>query len=163
MVSLTRSGYDEKVDIYALGIIFFEMWYPFSTGMERCKVLEALRNSLKIPPEFENNPARDLQCKIIRWLLNKDPKLRPSAHELLNVLPEKSKDNEKFNNNLHSKISEHIKSKEQETIYNLKSEVMTKTKLANQLQELCRSKDAEIAELTRKLMELQHSNTSEQK
>ena len=30
--------YTEKVDIYALGIIFFEMNCPFGTEMERCTV-----------------------------------------------------------------------------------------------------------------------------
>jgi translation initiation factor 2-alpha kinase 4 len=30
--------YNQKVDIYSLGIIFFEMCYPFSTAMERSLV-----------------------------------------------------------------------------------------------------------------------------
>ena len=35
-----KSGdpYDEKVDIYALGVIYFEMNCPFKTQMERTKV-----------------------------------------------------------------------------------------------------------------------------
>lgn len=36
--------YFQKVDIYSLGIIFFEMCHkPFSTDMERIKVLTDLR------------------------------------------------------------------------------------------------------------------------
>ena len=31
-------NYDQKVDLYSLGIIFFEMCHPFSTGMERMMV-----------------------------------------------------------------------------------------------------------------------------
>lgn len=31
--------YDHKVDIYSLGVIFFELHYPFSTDMERAKVV----------------------------------------------------------------------------------------------------------------------------
>lgn len=30
--------YDQKVDIFSFGIIFFELHYPFSTEMERTKV-----------------------------------------------------------------------------------------------------------------------------
>lgn len=34
-----RGEYGQKVDVYALGIIFFEMNYPFSSVEERCKVI----------------------------------------------------------------------------------------------------------------------------
>lgn len=40
----TRVKYTQKVDLYSLGIIFFEMCYrPLSTSMERVKVLGNLR------------------------------------------------------------------------------------------------------------------------
>ena len=35
---LSGKRYNEKVDIFALGIIFFELNCPFSTEMERFKV-----------------------------------------------------------------------------------------------------------------------------
>ncbi len=35
--------YDQKVDLYSLGIILFEMCHPFSTGMERAEVSNSLR------------------------------------------------------------------------------------------------------------------------
>ena len=39
-----RVKYSQKVDLYSLGIIFFEMCYkPFTTSMERVKVLGNLR------------------------------------------------------------------------------------------------------------------------
>ena len=31
--------YDEKVDIFSLGVIFFELHYPFDTEMERVQVV----------------------------------------------------------------------------------------------------------------------------
>ena len=75
------SAYNQKVDIYSLGIIFFEMCQaPLSTGMERIKVLSALRTKdIILPSEF----ADPLQTKIIRWLLHHDPSSRPTSLELL--------------------------------------------------------------------------------
>lgn len=34
--------YDQKVDIYSLGVIFFELHHPFDTEMERVKVFTTL-------------------------------------------------------------------------------------------------------------------------
>ncbi|KAJ9081659.1 hypothetical protein DSO57_1012327 [Entomophthora muscae] len=44
-------AYNEKSDIYSLGIIFFELFFPFSTGMERAKVLKDLRRGV-LPEDF---------------------------------------------------------------------------------------------------------------
>lgn len=46
--------FSQKVDIYSLGIIFFEMCYrPLSTGMERVQVLTAVREpSVMLPADF---------------------------------------------------------------------------------------------------------------
>jgi translation initiation factor 2-alpha kinase 4 len=50
----TKAIYNQKVDIYSLGIIFFEMCYkPYTTGMERVKVLLNLRSKeIILPPEL---------------------------------------------------------------------------------------------------------------
>ena len=44
----------QKVDVYSLGMIFFEMCYrPLATGMERMRVLGALRKpNVEFPPDF---------------------------------------------------------------------------------------------------------------
>ncbi|KAK0182830.1 hypothetical protein PV327_000924 [Microctonus hyperodae] len=43
--------YNQKVDMYSLGIILFEMWYkPLTTGMERVKVLMDIRKKDIILP-----------------------------------------------------------------------------------------------------------------
>lgn len=44
--------YDYKVDIYSLGIIFFELLMPFDTEMERIITLTNLRR-LSFPKDFE--------------------------------------------------------------------------------------------------------------
>ncbi|GIQ82471.1 hypothetical protein KIPB_003615, partial [Kipferlia bialata] len=78
----TNTGtYDGKVDIYALGIIFLEVWYMFSTYMHRVNVLENLRISHTLPEEFENNCPS--QAYLIKWCTHEDPKKRPTITELL--------------------------------------------------------------------------------
>src|SRR5690242_5354567 len=42
-LSQDACDYDTKVDIYALGVIFLELCYPFATLMERAKLLKQLR------------------------------------------------------------------------------------------------------------------------
>lgn len=83
---LTGKGhYDEKIDMYSLGIIFFEMIYPFSTGMERVNTLKDLRlPSITFPKEFDLSKMK-LEHKIIKLLLDHDPAKRPSARSLLNT------------------------------------------------------------------------------
>ena len=63
------------------GVIFFEMCHPpLVTGMERIKVLSALRSKeVLLPGDFE----AEQQKYIIQWLLNHDPALRPTSMELL--------------------------------------------------------------------------------
>ncbi|CAL1531308.1 unnamed protein product [Lymnaea stagnalis] len=76
--------YDQKVDIYSLGIIFFEMCYKCqTTGMERVRIINNLRQANILLPDDFNSEEFGNQAKIIRWLLNHDPALRPTSKELL--------------------------------------------------------------------------------
>ncbi|KAK9479055.1 kinase-like domain-containing protein [Lipomyces japonicus] len=76
-------NYNEKVDMYSLGIIFFEMCYPLKTGMERAQVLNNLRKpGILFPPDFSPDKAK-LEGRIIRSLLDHKPGNRPSALDLL--------------------------------------------------------------------------------
>ena len=86
--------YNEKIDMYSLGIIFFEMIYPFSTGMERVNILKKFRSvSIEFPPDFDDNKMK-VEKKIIRLLIDHDPNKRPGARTLLNSgwLPVKHQD-----------------------------------------------------------------------
>lgn len=51
-----KSIYWQKADIYSFGVIFFEMCHPpFTTAMERSKVLDALRKEeIHLPAGFYN-------------------------------------------------------------------------------------------------------------
>uniref|UniRef100_A0A8D8LTM2 non-specific serine/threonine protein kinase n=2 Tax=Cacopsylla melanoneura TaxID=428564 RepID=A0A8D8LTM2_9HEMI len=79
-----KAMYNQKVDIYSLGIIFFEMCYhPLNTNMERMKILSDLRlKEIKLPPDFCTAETYR-QVYIVRWCLNHDPSKRPSYEQLL--------------------------------------------------------------------------------
>jgi translation initiation factor 2-alpha kinase 4 len=86
--------YNQKVDMYALGIIFFEMCYAFNTQMERVQALRNLRKKeILFPSDFDEKKLAH-QAKIIRWLCNHIPKERPTSLELLqsDLLPPKMED-----------------------------------------------------------------------
>nr|XP_004660829.2 eIF-2-alpha kinase GCN2 [Jaculus jaculus] len=81
----TKSAYNQKVDLFSLGIIFFEMSYhPMVTASERVFILNQLRDpaSPKFPEDFDDSE-HTKQKSVISWLLNHDPAKRPTATELL--------------------------------------------------------------------------------
>lgn len=75
---VSSGNYDEKVDLFSLGVIFFEMCYPLSTGMERAITLNKLRKR-----EYPDNWKNAQEKQIVHQLLDPDPKARPGAAELL--------------------------------------------------------------------------------
>nr|XP_007131951.1 hypothetical protein PHAVU_011G054400g [Phaseolus vulgaris]ESW03945.1 hypothetical protein PHAVU_011G054400g [Phaseolus vulgaris] len=79
---------DEKADMYSLGVVFFELWHPFGTAMERHVVLSDLKQKGEVPPiwvaEFPE------QESLLRQLMSLAPSDRPSATELLqNAFPQR--------------------------------------------------------------------------
>lgn len=81
----SKSNYSQKVDMYTLGVILFEMTHrPFETVMERNKTIIALRLPETIIPEgMLSDPSHHKTVQILKWLLNHDMSKRPSAAELL--------------------------------------------------------------------------------
>ncbi|EDU40480.1 serine/threonine-protein kinase gcn2 [Pyrenophora tritici-repentis Pt-1C-BFP] len=81
--SSTTGDYNTKVDMYSMGIIFFEMCFPLKTAMERDKVIRSLRERKHVlPSEFEA-PEKSLQGSIIMDLISHRPSERPGCTELL--------------------------------------------------------------------------------
>lgn len=79
------SRYGDKVDIFSLGVILFEMWHPCNTVMERCALIASLRSKRHLPLSFVRS--FPLQCDLIQRLTDPDPNLRPSAACLLAFIP----------------------------------------------------------------------------
>ncbi|KAF2652136.1 kinase-like protein [Lophiostoma macrostomum CBS 122681] len=76
-------NYTDKVDMYSVGIIFFEMCHPLKTAMERDHVIRGLRErKYELPAEFES-PELLLQGSIITSLISHRPSERPNCAELL--------------------------------------------------------------------------------
>ncbi|XP_049885543.1 eukaryotic translation initiation factor 2-alpha kinase-like [Pectinophora gossypiella] len=73
-----RSGkkYDYKVDIYSLGLIMFELYYPCSTDSERITCLRNVRGGLYPPRFHENHPE---EVEVLKAMLSEDPARRPTA------------------------------------------------------------------------------------
>ncbi|TXG72832.1 hypothetical protein EZV62_001411 [Acer yangbiense] len=77
---------DEKADMYSLGVVFFELWHPCGTAMERHIVLSDLKQKGELPPAWVAEFPE--QASLLQRLMSPSPSDRPSATELLqNAFP----------------------------------------------------------------------------
>ncbi|KAK9141284.1 hypothetical protein Scep_010965 [Stephania cephalantha] len=72
---------DEKADMYSLGVVFFELWHPFNTAMERHVVLSDLKNKGSPPTAWVAEYPE--QAALLQRLMSPSPSNRPSTTELL--------------------------------------------------------------------------------
>ncbi|OMJ25242.1 Eukaryotic translation initiation factor 2-alpha kinase 1 [Smittium culicis] len=79
-ISCSNQSYNSKADIYSLGIIFFELFYPFNTLMERDHVLRELRSGI-FPPSFTQRYPK--YTEFIKSLMSINPDQRPTSSEIL--------------------------------------------------------------------------------
>lgn len=78
---LNQEDYTQKSDIYSLGIICFELFYPISTQMERTRVLTDLKQRHKFPESFLKQWPKE--AAFIWSCIARDSEVRPSTAEIL--------------------------------------------------------------------------------
>ncbi|XP_010957265.2 eukaryotic translation initiation factor 2-alpha kinase 3 isoform X1 [Camelus ferus] len=74
------NNYSHKVDIFSLGLILFELLYPFATQMERVRILTDVRD-LKFPPLFTQKYPREYA--MVQDMLSPCPTERPEAANII--------------------------------------------------------------------------------
>eukprot|EP00767_Chilomastix_cuspidata_P001303 gnl/Chilomastix_cuspidata/1432.p1 GENE.gnl/Chilomastix_cuspidata/1432~~gnl/Chilomastix_cuspidata/1432.p1 ORF type:complete len:1385 (+),score=505.28 gnl/Chilomastix_cuspidata/1432:658-4812(+) len=76
----SREGYTNSVDMYAYGIILFELWHPFSSLDERESLMQNVRDG-ELPREWAVH--HPIQATLISSLIDAEPSNRPSAKKLV--------------------------------------------------------------------------------
>lgn len=83
--ALSWCRYDEKTDIYSLGMLLFEMCHPpFGTKMERMVVLTKAHRLIFPPGDVWGPPKGQEAIKSLCWgMLQRKSSSRPSAAEIV--------------------------------------------------------------------------------
>ena len=79
-----EQGYNEKSDIWSLGIIIYEMANlspPFQANNHLSLALKIRDGQYKRVPDKYS----DELMRVIRWMLKPDPRQRPNVEDLLNL------------------------------------------------------------------------------
>ena len=74
-------NYDEKVDMFSLGLILFELTSQINTHHEKTQLIEEIRFQGKLPQDLRKN--YPTEGKIIKNLCQIEPKKRWSAKKLI--------------------------------------------------------------------------------
>ncbi|KAL7878202.1 hypothetical protein SRHO_G00048450 [Serrasalmus rhombeus] len=83
----SHCSYDKKVDIFALGLIYFELLWYLGTKNEKQKIWADIRGK-KLPKGFDEK--FEFEHKLIKQMLCDKPGDRPDASELLTKLDRSS-------------------------------------------------------------------------
>uniref|UniRef100_A0A8C1RKJ4 non-specific serine/threonine protein kinase n=1 Tax=Cyprinus carpio TaxID=7962 RepID=A0A8C1RKJ4_CYPCA len=80
---VAHTSYDKKVDIYALGLVYFELIWKLATVFEKSQIWKDIR-SRTFPPQFSRK--FNFEHKLIDQMLRPSPEERPDASELFSEL-----------------------------------------------------------------------------
>lgn len=98
--------YSDKIDIFSLGIIFFEMCHPpWETQMERYEVICNLRKENLLFPSSFDERLKSTEAAIIRMLLAPNARDRPSSKELISKFLPPQMEEADFNHALEQTVS----------------------------------------------------------
>ena len=78
---INKEPYDEKIDIFAIGVIFVELLSKFNTEFERRDVLAGLKKG-QLPDYLQKDHLREYN--LIKKMTSEDSKKRPDIKSLLN-------------------------------------------------------------------------------
>lgn len=118
-------SYGQKVDIYSLGIILFELLHPFNTEMERGHILNALRQDSVIPLTLRHS--RKKETDLVTQMIHHDPSMRPTAEQLKETIEDYSEDLEEqlgpeaWNNDVAAYQSEMVRRRRRKTSFSRSS------------------------------------------
>jgi NIMA (never in mitosis gene a)-related kinase len=76
---INNKPYDEKVDIFALGVILVELVSKFNTEFERSEILQGLKKS--IYPEYLKD-GHLKEYNLVKKMTTLDPKERPNIKDI---------------------------------------------------------------------------------
>ena len=77
---IRKEPYDEKIDIFALGVILVELVSKFSTEFERREILQRLKTS-EYPEYLKKNHLKEYN--LVKKMTRLNPKERPSINDIL--------------------------------------------------------------------------------
>lgn len=81
---LNCGHYNQKVDVYSLGLVYFEMLYPLNTQMERALVIEKIKFKGEFPDDFYSR--FPFETYVIEKCLKRNPSQRFNSRKLLDAL-----------------------------------------------------------------------------
>jgi len=150
------SMYDDKADVFSLGVILFEMLHPFATKSERAHILTGLRSG-KIPDSKQEKYPEEME--LVKRCIDSAPMSRPTAREVLTITKGILLRKQKRNVN-GQKSYAHLDSSVNSThIAQTNDEVVTTKPVTNDLdvRMLLQQKDDEIMQLRAELERLRRN------
>ena len=79
---LAKKPYNNKVDIYSLGLILVELLVPFGTQMERINDLTKLRK-MDFSDSSQEKSLDSSEFDLVKCMLDHDPNVRPEATDIM--------------------------------------------------------------------------------